>query len=188
MAGVRGIISGEELEAGVASQEIETVVVAFTDHYGRVHGKRFDAHHFIEEISDHGTHGCDYLLTVDMEMEPIPGYTYANWELGYGDFHMVPDLSTLRLATWLDRTAFVLCDLEDPKTHEWVTVAPRTILRRQLERAAESGYTAKGASELEYFLYQDSYQEAAEKRYQGIRPAGWYIEDYHLLQGTREEF
>lgn len=137
MAGFRGMISIEELESSVASHEIDTVVVAFTDHYGRVHGKRFDAHHFIEEISDQGTHGCDYLLTVDMEMEPVPGYTYANWELGYGDFHMVPDLNTMRLATWLDRTAFVLCDLHDPATHALVTVAPRTILRRQLERAAD---------------------------------------------------
>ena len=183
-----GMISIEELEANVGAHDIDTVVVAFTDHYGRVHGKRFDAHHFLEEVSEHGTHGCDYLLTVDMEMEPVPGYTYANWELGYGDFHMVPDLSTLRTATWLDRTAFVLCDLEDPRTHDLVTVAPRTILRRQLEKAASAGYTAKGASELEYFLYEDSYREAAEKKYLGLRPAGWYIEDYHLLQGTREEF
>jgi glutamine synthetase len=101
---------------------------------------------------------------------------------------MVPDLSTLRTATWLDRTAFVLCDLEDPRTHDLVTVAPRSILRRQLEKAAGSGFTANGASELEYFLFEDSYREAAEKRYHGMRPAGWYIEDYHLLQGTREEF
>jgi glutamine synthetase len=101
---------------------------------------------------------------------------------------MVPDLSTLRIATWLDRTAFVLCDLEDPRTDDLVTVAPRTVLRRQLEEAAESGYTAKGASELEFFLFEDSYREAAEKKYDGMRPAGWYIEDYHLLQGSREEF
>ncbi|MGH8949691.1 MAG: glutamine synthetase family protein, partial [Acidimicrobiia bacterium] len=157
-------------------------------HYGRVHGKRFTATHFLDEISEHGTHGCDYLLTVDMEMEPVPGYTYASWDLGYGDFHMVPDLSTLRIATWLDRTAFVLCDLEDPRIDDLVTVAPRTVLRRQLEAAAESGYTAKGASELEFFLFEDSYREAAEKKYDGMRPAGWYIEDYHLLQGSREEF
>ena len=114
----------------------------------------------------------------------MPGYTYASWDLGYGDFHMVPDLSTLRVATWLDRTAFVLCDLEihGPKiSSPW----PRTVLRRQLEAAAESGYTAKGASELEFFLFEDSYREAAEKKYDGMRPAGWYIEDYHLLQGSR---
>lgn len=185
---VRGMLGMAELREKVATDDIDTVVVAFTDHYGRVHGKRFDAQHFVDEVHDHGTHGCDYLLTVDMEMEPVPGYKYANWELGYGDFHMVPDLSTLRVASWLDRTAFVLCDLHDPKGHGDVPVAPRAILRRQLALAAESGYTAKGASELEYYLYEDSYREAAERRYHGMRPAGWYIEDYHLMQGTREEF
>jgi glutamine synthetase len=182
------MLSLAELTEMVAADQIDTVVVAFTDHYGRVHGKRFDADHFVEEVHDHGTHGCDYLLTVDMEMEPVPGYTYANWELGYGDFHMVPDLSTLRVATWLDRSAFVLCDLQDPRHHGNVEVAPRSILRRQLDLTATSGYTAKGASELEYYLYEDSYREAAEKRYHGMKPAGWYIEDYHLLQGGREEF
>jgi glutamine synthetase len=185
---LRGMLSLPELAEKVAAEEIDTVVVAFTDHYGRVHGKRFDAAHFLHEVHDHGTHGCDYLLTVDMEMEPVPGYRYANWELGYGDFHMVPDLDTLRVATWLDRSALVLCDLEDPRNHGPVAVSPRAILRRQLELAAELGYTAKGASELEYFVYEDSYREAAEKRYHQLRPAGWYIEDYHLLQGTREEF
>jgi len=131
MGELRGLISIDELEALVASDEVDTVVTAFTDHYGRVHGKRFTARHFLDEIFEHGTHGCDYLLTVDMEMEPVPGYTYASWDLGYGDFHMVPDLSTLRVATWLDRSAFVLCDLEDPRTDDLVTVAPRTVLRRR---------------------------------------------------------
>lgn len=183
-----GMLTEEELEAKVAAGEIDTVVVAFTDHYGRAHGKRFDASHFVSEAIDHGTHACDYLLTVDMEMEPVSGYKYANWEAGYGDFHMVPDLDTLRIASWLDRTALVLCDLLDTQTHEPVSVAPRSVLRRQLERAADVGFTFKAASELEYFLYTDSYREAAESDYRGLSPAGWYIEDYHLLQGTREEF
>ncbi|MGF1667892.1 MAG: glutamine synthetase family protein [Acidimicrobiia bacterium] len=185
---VRGMLAMAELREKVAADAIDTVVVAFTDHYGRVHGKRFDAQHFVDEVYDHGTHGCDYLLTVDMEMEPVPGYRYANWELGYGDFHMVPDLSTMRVASWLDRSAFVLCDLHDPKSHALVHVGPRSILKRQLELAAGLGYTAKGASELEYYLYEDSYRELAEKKYQNMRSVGWYIEDYHLLQGTREEF
>jgi glutamine synthetase len=183
-----GMLGQEELERSVASGEIDTVVVAFTDHYGRLHGKRFDASHFLDVGFDHGTHGCDYLLTVDMEMEPVPGYRYANWEAGYGDFHMAPDPTTLRAATWLDRTALVLCDLRDTHTGELVSVAPRSILRRQLEQAATVGFTFKAASELEYFLYTDSYREAAESKYQDLTPAGWYIEDYHLLQGTREEF
>jgi glutamine synthetase len=183
----RGMLTVDELTALVSAGDIDTVVVAFTDHYGRLHGKRFDAIHFLDEIQEGGTHGCDYLLTVDMEMEPVPGYRYANWELGYGDFHMVPDLSTMRVATWLDRSALVLCDLHDPHDHSLVRVAPRSILRRQLDRARSSGFVAMGASELEYFIFQDTYQEAAGRHYQDLKPAGWYIEDYHLFQGTREE-
>jgi glutamine synthetase len=122
-----------------------------------------------------------------MEMDPVPGYSYASWEQGYGDFHLVPDMDTLRVASWLEGTALVLCDVEDEKAHAPVVVAPRSILRRQLERAADLGFTAKGASELEYYVFEDSYREAAETQYANLTPAGWYIEDYHLLQGTREE-
>jgi len=117
----------------------------------------------------------------------VPGYRYASWGLGYGDFHMVPALGTLRLASWLPETAIVLCHLEDDRTHAPVPVAPRTILTRQVARAADMGFTAKAASELEYFLYRESYREAAEAHYHALTPLGWYIEDYHLLQGTREE-
>ncbi|HEY8768644.1 MAG TPA: glutamine synthetase family protein [Dehalococcoidia bacterium] len=183
----RGMLTLEELRAQVESGAVDTVVVAFTDHYGRLHGKRFDAGFFVDEVHATGSHACDYLLTVDMEMNPVPGYRYASWEQGYGDFHMAPDLSTLRTVSWLDRTAFVLCDLHDTMTHELVTVAPRSILRRQLDCATEEGYTAKAASELEYYLFDDTYKAAAAKRYDDLTPAGWYVEDYHLLQGTREE-
>jgi len=114
----QGMLGIEDLERSIETGEIDTVVVAFTDHYGRNLGKRFDARHFVDDALEHGTHACEYLLTVDVEMEPVPGYEYASWELGYGDFHMVPDLGTLRVATWLDRTAFVLCDLRDSQTDE----------------------------------------------------------------------
>jgi glutamine synthetase len=124
---------------------------------------------------------------VDMEMEPVPGYSYANWERGYGDFHLVPDLATLRLASWLERTALVLCDLEDERAHQPVAVAPRSLLRRQIERAGELGYTAAAASELEYYIFEDSYKAAMQKGYQALTAAGWYLEDYHIMQGTREE-
>ena len=183
----RGMLTLEELRAQVETGAVDTVVVAFTDHYGRLHGKRFDAGFFVDEVHATGSHACDYLLTVNMEMTPVPGYRYASWEQGYGDFHMAPDLSTLRAASWLDRTAFVLCDLRNTATHDLVSVAPRSILRRQLDCAAEAGYTAKAASELEYYLFDDTYKAAAAKRYNDLTPAGWYIEDYHLLQGTREE-
>ena len=126
-------------------------------------------------------------MTVDMEMEPVPGYRFANWELGYGDFHLVPDMSTLRIASWLDKTALVLCDVEDERTHNPVSIVPRSILRKQINRAAEMGYSTMTGSELEYFIYEDSYKAAAQKNYQDLQPLGWYIEDYHLLQGARKE-
>jgi glutamine synthetase len=178
----------ESLRLLVESDEIDTVIVAFTDHYGRVHGKRFDASFFVNEVGEAGTHGCDYLLTVDMDMNPVPGFKSANWELGYGDFHMVPDMPTLRLADWLPATAIVLCDLIDDETHELVPVAPRSILRRQIESLESHGLTAKAASELEYYMYEESYREAADDGFSNLTSVGWYSEDYHILQGGREEF
>lgn len=187
MASLRGMLTLAQLEQMVEREEIETVVVAFTDHYGRMMGKRSDAEHFLAHVAQHGTHGCNYLLTVDMEMEPVPGYSYANWELGYGDFHLVPDLGTLRVASWLDKTALVICHVEDEKTHEPVSVAPRSILKRQFARAEALGYTPMSASELEYYVYEDSFKTAAQKHYDNLDAMGWYIEDYHMLQGAREE-
>jgi glutamine synthetase len=187
MSQLVGMLTLAQLAEAVGTGAIDTVLVVFTDHYGRFMGKRFDGEFFLESIAEHGTHGCDYLLTVDMEMEPVPGYRFANWERGYGDFHLVPDLQTLRVASWLDRTALVLCDVEDAKSHSLVSVAPRSLLRRQIACAEQMGYTAKAASELEYFIFQDSYRAAAEQSYQNLTPAGWYIEDYHALQGARQE-
>jgi glutamine synthetase len=150
-------------------------------------GKRFDAEMFVEEIATGGGHACDYLLTVDMEMDPVPGYKFANWELGYGDFHMVPDLGTLRHASWLEKTAFVVCDVKSEKIHDYVAVAPRSILRRQVDAAKKQGYTGFAATELEHYLFQTSYRDAAKQDYRNLEPAGWYLEDYHILQGTRTE-
>ncbi|MBT8216639.1 MAG: glutamine synthetase [Acidimicrobiia bacterium] len=183
----RGMLSIEALRDRVSEGAIDTVVVGFTDHYGRLMGKRFDAEFFLDEAAAHGTHACDYLLTVDMEMEPVPGYEFAGWDLGYGDFHVVPDIGTLRTAAWLDRTALVLCDVAEQNGDAPVPVAPRSILARQVERAAELGFTAMGASELEYYTYEESYRQAARQRHNDLTPLGWYIEDYHLLQGMREE-
>jgi glutamine synthetase len=177
----------QDLALQIQSGQIDTVIAAFTDHYGRLMGKRFDAIHFLESIAAGGTHACNYLLTVDMEMEPVPGFQFANWELGYGDFHLVPDIDTLRILSWQEQTAFVHCDVVDDKAHAPVTVAPRSILRKQLASAAGLGFEALGASELEYFTYHDSYKDAAAKGYAGLEPVGWYLEDYNLLQGTRME-
>jgi glutamine synthetase len=181
MGHVRGMLTAEALTELAAAGEIETVIVAFSDHYGRLCGKRYDAEFFVEEIAAGGTHGCDYLLTTDMEMEPVPGYRFANWELGYGDMHLVPDFDTLRVASWLDRTALVLCDVQD------VPVAPRSVLRRQVAAAAELGLSAMAATELEYYLFATSYRDAAASGYGDLEPAGWYLEDYQILQGTRTE-
>jgi len=181
------VLALEELRGLVGSGEIETVVVGFTDLYGRLCGKRFDAGFFLESVVADGTHGCDYLLTVDMEMEPVAGYRFASWDLGYGDVHLVPDLATLRRADWLDRTAIVLCDVHDGRTHELAAVAPRTVLRRQVERMTELGFSAQAATELEHYLFRTTYEDAAGGDYGEAEPAGWYLEDYQLLQGTRTE-
>ena len=183
----KGTLQLEQLRKLVGEGQVDTVVAGFTDHYGRLLGKRFDAEMFLEEICDHGAHACDYLLTVDMEMEPVPGYRFASWQLGYGDFHVVPDMGTLRLASWLDRTALVLCDVKSEKTGELAEVAPRSVLRRQVDAARKLGYQAFAATELEHYVFQTSYRDASRQGYRGLEPAGWYLEDYHILQGTRTE-
>jgi glutamine synthetase len=183
---IKGKLSLQNLKSKIEQEAIETIILGFTDHYGRLVGKRFDADFFLESI-DSGTHACDYLLTTDMEMEPVQGYAFANWELGYGDFHLVPDLNSLRIADWLDKTAIVICDVQDEKNHQWVDVAPRSILRKQLDHAGQLGYQCMAASELEYYLFEDSYRKAHEQHYQSLKPVGWYLEDYHIMQGSRTE-
>ena len=183
----KGKLTIQELKNKIGEESIETVIVAFTDHYGRLMGKRFDAEFFLDSAVEEGTHSCDYLLTTDMEMEPIAGYKFANWELGYGDFHLVPDFNSLRIADWLDRSAIVLCDVKDDKTHDWVDVAPRSILQKQLVATKDQGYECFAASELEYYLFEDNYRKASEQHFHDLKPVGWYLEDYHIMQGTRTE-
>ncbi|HEV7800691.1 MAG TPA: glutamine synthetase family protein, partial [Burkholderiales bacterium] len=184
---LKGMLQLDALREHVATGDIDTVVVGFTDHYGRLLGKRYDAEMFVDDIVEEGAHGCDYLLTTDMEMDPVPGYSFASWELGYGDFHLVPDFKTLRVASWLDKSAFVLCDLRNEKTGDYVPVAPRSILRRQIAAAQALGYESYAASELEHYLFRKTYREAGEQDYRDLAPGGWYREDYHILQGTRTE-
>jgi len=163
-----GMLDLAELASLARAGEIETVIVGFTDHYGRLLGKRYDAEMFVQDIGQHGAHACDYLLTVDMEMDPVPGYKFANWELGYGDFHLVPDMKTLRRASWLEKTALVICDVKDEKTHELVSVAPRSILRRQVDAARKLNVQTFAATELEHYLFRTSYRDASQKRYQDL--------------------
>ncbi len=184
---IKGKLSIDDLREMIDSEEIETVIVAFTDHYGRMMGKRYDGEFFLESVTDDGAHACDYLLTTDMEMEPVQGYDFANWELGYGDFHLVPDMRSLRVADWLEKTAIVLCDVQNESDHEPVAVAPRSILNRQVERFGKLDYKAYAATELEYYLFEDDYRSLHESNFTHMNPAGWYLEDYHILQGTRTE-
>jgi glutamine synthetase len=183
----RGRLDVETLKQLVADERIETVLAVFPDIYGRLMGKRITGGFFVETVLHEDIHACDYLLACDMEMEPVPGYAFANWASGYGDVRLRPDLQTLRHATWLDQTAIVLCDVYNEEHEELVEVAPRTILRRQMARAAEQGYVAMGGSELEFYLFKDSYEAATDKQYLDLQPFGTYIEDYHIFQGTKAE-
>ncbi len=182
-----GRIELEELKRLIASGEIETVLVVFPDMYGRLVGKRITGRFFADEVAEHGIHACDYLLACDMEMDPVPGYAFTSWAKGYGDFRPIPDFDTLRVASWLERTALVLCDVKEEERDELVPLAPRSMLRRQLDRARERGYTAMGASELELYVFRDSYESAAAKGFINLEPFGRVIEDYHILQGTKAE-
>jgi glutamine synthetase len=184
-----GLLDAKQLEELASAGEIDTVLCMFTDLQGRFMGKRVLPHFFLEGVlGDEGLHACLYLLAVDMEMEPLPGYAYASWDTGYGDFRMVPDMSSLRLAPWIPKTALVLCDIHNEETNEPVEVAPRQILKRQLERAAAKGYTVKTGSELEFYLFKDSFEAAAEKGYRSLLPSSTYIMDYHMLQTTKDEW
>jgi glutamine synthetase len=175
------------LERAVEAGEIETVVTALPDLYGRLVGKRIVGRFFLHETVSHGMHVCDYLLACDMEMDPTPGYAYTSWETGYGDLQAMPDLSTLRRAAWLPRTAIVLCEAVEEGGDRLVRVAPRGILREQLARAQAAGLVAKTGSELEFFLFREGYAEARAKGYQQLLTKQDYVEDYHLLSGTMAE-
>src|SRR4051794_8618019 len=166
---------------------VDTVVVAFTDMQGRLMGKRYHVDFFLEEVeAGHGGEGCNYLLALDMEMDPIPGYSIASWEQGYGDFGMRPDLATLRRLPWLEATALVLCDVV---WHDGSPVrpSPRQVLKAQVERARAAGYEPMFASELEFYLLRESYEEAHAKHYRDLTPSVPYILDYHVLATSYDE-
>lgn len=183
----KGMLSEIDLRALVESGEIETVIAVFPDLYGRLVGKRVAGAYFCDEVLAHGMHACDYLLACDMEMDPTPGYRFASWADGYGDVHCVPDMATLRRASWLEHTALVLCDVYSEKTNELATVAPRSILKQQIQRAHALGYEPMAGTELEFFIFRETYESAAQKNFDNLEHFGWYIEDYHVLQGTKAE-
>ena len=176
----------DQLKADVKAGTIDTVLVAFPDMQGRLIGKRFQAEFFLDGAIDE-THGCDYLLANDIDMEPVPGYEAANWAKGYGDFVMKPDLATLMKAAWLEGTAIILADLVDHHHHEPIPHSPRAILKAQLKRLEKLGLTANFASELEFYLFDESFRSAWDKGYRNLTTAGYYIQDYHIFQTTKEE-
>jgi glutamine synthetase len=176
-------VTSDELRSEVESGAVDTVLLVMTDMQGRLMGKRLHAPFFIEEIEKHGAEGCYYLLTVDVDMNPVQGFEMASWDTGYGDFVFKPDMATLRLVPWLERTAMVVADLEWQDGRP-VAASPRQILRRQLERLAERGWTANVGSELEFILFRDSYDAAREKRYHDLVPANPYNVDYSIFGTT----
>ncbi len=180
------LLSVDELRAAIDDGEIDTVVVAFTDMQGRLQGKRLHAQYFLDEVLAHGTEGCNYLLAVDVEMNTVPGYAISSWDKGYGDMMFVLDLDTIRRLTHLPGTVLIQCDLAW-LDGEPVEQSPRRILRRQVDRAAEVGYRAFAGTELEFIVFEDTYEQAWDAGYTALTPANQYNVDYSILGTTRVE-
>ncbi|GAB3957945.1 glutamine synthetase family protein [Actinoallomurus acanthiterrae] len=189
----RGLLTLEQLKDEAAAGLIDTVLIVIPDMQGRLQGKRLSARFFLEEVAGHGSEGCNYLLAVDVDMNTVGGYAMSSWERGYGDFVMRPDLATLRRIPWHDGTVMVFADLEwggeahDAAQGADVVAAPRQILRRQLDRLAQRGWGAYVGTELEFIVYQESYEEAWNRRYQDLTPANQYNVDYSVLGTSRVE-
>jgi glutamine synthetase len=177
-------VNVDELRKAVAEGTVDTVLLGFADMQGRFQGKRLVGHHFVEEVLAHGAEACNYLLAVDVEMNTVAGYAMSSWETGYGDFEMKPDLETLRPVPWHAGTAMCMADLQWGEGKP-VVASPRQILRRQLDRLAERGWTALAATELEFIVFRDSYESAYHKRYHGLDPANLYNVDYSMLGTSR---
>ena len=174
------------LKEKVASGQIDTVITALPDMQGRLMGKRFHAQFFIDSAWEE-THCCNYLLATDLEMVTVDGYSSTGWAAGYGDYVMRPDLATLRVLPWLEGTAMVLCDLEDHHTHAEVPHSPRAILKQQIRRLEAMGLKSMVATELEFFVFRESFEELRDKSYRGMTTISPYNEDYHIFQTTKEE-
>ena len=175
----------ETLTSHIDAGQIDTVLVVFPDTYARLMGKRLNARFFLDQAKT-GTHGCNYLLTLNMEMDPLDGFKLASWDKGFGDFHIQPDLSSLRTLPWQPGTAMVLCDLHHHDGRP-VEEAPRSVLRKQIDRLAALGLSCNIASELEFFLFNDTYHAGFASGYANLSPSSDYRIDYHTLQPTRDE-
>jgi glutamine synthetase len=176
----------QSLKSQIRSGAIDTVIVAFPDVFGRLVGKRFRAEFFLKSVAEHGTHSCNYLLTANIEMDPLDGFKVANWDSGFGDFEMRPDLSTMRALPWQPGAVLVICDYlrHDGRL---VEEAPRSVLRRQLDRLRKQKLTCFTASELEFFLFNQTFHDAFAAEYRRLTPSSDYRIDYHTLQPARDE-
>jgi glutamine synthetase len=189
VSGLSGRLLPEELTALIEGGEVDTFLTVFPDLQGRLVGKRVVSDFYLEHVArGDGIDACNYLIAVDVDMTPLPGYRFANWEQGYGDMRAVPDADTIRFVPWLERTAMVVCDLVNVESGAPVEVSPRQILRRQIERAAALGMSVKCGPEFEFFLFRESFEEAAAQGYQHLTPHSDFIEDYHMLQTTKDEY
>ncbi|HWE32644.1 MAG TPA: glutamine synthetase family protein [Solirubrobacteraceae bacterium] len=176
----------EELKDAVAAGTIDTVLLALCDMQGRLQGKRLAARHFLDEVAEHAAEGCNYLLAVDVEMNTVEGYEMSSWEKGYGDFVMRPDMGTLRPVPWQDGTAMCLADLAWADGTD-VVASPRQVLRAQIARLAERGWSANASTELEFLVFRDTYEDAWRNGYRELEPANLYNVDYSLLGTARVE-
>src|SRR5215831_9370314 len=176
----------QTLRMQIRSGAVDTVIVAFPDPFGRFVGKRFLGEVFLDSVLKHGTHGCNYLLTVNMEMDPLDGFKVASWEAGFGDFAFRPNLETLRLIPWQTATALVICDYVRADG-SLVKEAPRSVLRHQVDLLNKQGFTCFSASELEFYLFNQTYHSAFAAGYRELQPSSDYRIDYHIMQPTRDE-
>ncbi|MEM7737034.1 MAG: glutamine synthetase family protein [Deinococcota bacterium] len=179
-------LSFENLKKDVKNGFVDTVIAAIPDMQGRLMGKRFHAEFFVDQAWEE-THCCQYLLATDFEMNSVEGYSSTSWAKGYGDYVMKPDLDTLKRLPWSPGTAFVLCDVIDHHSHEEVAIAPRSILKKQLARLGALGFSTAVATELEFFVFTESYADLHASNYQTPTPISAYNEDYHLFQTAKEE-
>lgn len=179
-------LSFQELESEVSAGRVDTVLACLVDMQGRLMGKRFVAQHFVDSAWEE-THCCNYLLATDLEMATPDGYASTSWQSGYGDYIMKPDLATLRPVPWLEGTVMVLCDVLDHHSHADVPHSPRAVLKKQVARAEAMGFSPMMATELEFFLFEGSYEENARRGFRDLAPISAYNEDYHILQTTKEE-
>jgi glutamine synthetase len=180
-------ISHEQLEADIRDGRIDTVIAAFGDFHGRLIGKRTDGQFYLDVVAEEGTENCDYLIACDIDNNPVPGFRFTSYDQGYGDMRGVVDRNTVRYLPWLDKTAVVLLDLVDVDSGAPIEESPRRILQRQTEAALAKGYQCKIGSEIEFFLFKETYDEANASGYVGLTPNSPYVEDYHILQTTKEE-